>query len=198
MFPTADRGAPLRLWYQKCRQSRGLASRGSKFDDSHEDLEAGAPKVTTVTKIGNALTGSSSKRTVEDEDGAAEGAAAGAGRLAGALAGAADGADGDVGGAVATVTWIETSGAQKRRLSRRLASRGGGGNDDWQVADPKVTTVARIGKPGGKPEGSHEDWQSRGLASRGPQATTATRIGAQPLAADSTLWPPTPIPAAPT
>ena len=90
---------------QRRRQSRGLASRGGKFDDSHEDLEAGAPKVTTVTKIGNALamasTGSSSKRTVEEEDGAAEGAAAGAGRLAGALAGAADGADEDVEGAVA-------------------------------------------------------------------------------------------------
>ena len=76
-----------------------------KFDDSHEDLEAGAPKVTTVTKIGNALamasTGSSSKRTVEEEDGAAEGAAAGAGRLAAALAGAAAGAGEDVEGAVA-------------------------------------------------------------------------------------------------
>ena len=61
--------------------------------------------MTTVTKIGNALamasTGSASKRTVEEEDGAAEGAAAGAGRLVGALAGAADGADEDVEGAVA-------------------------------------------------------------------------------------------------
>ena len=78
---------------------------GGKFDDSHEDLEAGVPKVRTVTKIGNALamasTGSSSKRTVEVEDGAAEGAAAGARRLAGALAGTADGADEDVEGAVA-------------------------------------------------------------------------------------------------
>ena len=83
----------------------GLARRGSIFDDSHEGLEAGAPKVTTVTKIGNALamasTGSSSRRIVEEEDGAAEGAAAGAGRLASALAGAADGADGDVEGAAA-------------------------------------------------------------------------------------------------
>ena len=61
--------------------------------------------MTTVTKIGNTLamasTGSSSKRIVEEEDGAAEGAAAGAGRLAGALAGTADGADEDVEGAVA-------------------------------------------------------------------------------------------------
>ena len=82
-----------------------IAKPGGKFDDSHEDWEAGAPKVTTVTKTGNALamasTGSASKRTVEEEDGAAEGAAAGAGRLAGALAGTADGADEDVEGAVA-------------------------------------------------------------------------------------------------
>jgi hypothetical protein len=82
-----------------------IAKPGGKFDDSHEDWEAGAPKVTTVTKTGNALamasTGSASKRTVEEEDGAAEGAAAGAGRLAGALAGTAGGADEDVEGAVA-------------------------------------------------------------------------------------------------
>ena len=78
---------------------------GGKFDDNHEDWEAGALKVTTVTKTGNALamasTGFASKRTVEEEDGVAEGAAAGAGRLVGALAGAADGADEDVEGALA-------------------------------------------------------------------------------------------------
>ena len=47
--------------------------------------------MTTATRIRLAMAslGSSSKRTVEEEDGAAEGAAAGAGRLAGALAGAA-------------------------------------------------------------------------------------------------------------
>ena len=84
---------------------RRIDKPGGIFDDCHEDWEAGAPKVTTVTKIGNALamasTGSSSRRTVEEEDGAAEGAAVGAGRLVGALVGAADGADEDDEGAVA-------------------------------------------------------------------------------------------------
>ena len=107
-----------------------------------------------------------------------------------------------------TVTTISNPGAHRLRQSHGLKRRGlksddchedwqaGWGNGDWQAEDPKVTTVTRIGKPGGKPDDSHEDWQAGGpvvmtvrrvvLTSDDsyedwqagcPQATTTTRIG---------------------
>ena len=113
--------------------------------------------------------GSSSKRTVAEEDGAAEGAAAGAGRLVGALAGAADGADEDVEGAVAADARSGQAGAGQAELD--LAGPGPAGHalpyEDWQAGAPTVTIVTRFDK-----QGARKRRQSRGIAPNHLRPTT--------------------------
>jgi len=79
---------------------------GGKFDDSHKDWDAGAPRGDDRHEDWQRAGHGVNWALVEANrrgggDGAAEGAAASAGRLVGVLASAADGVDEDVEGAVA-------------------------------------------------------------------------------------------------